>query len=348
MAESSEEKSQPGSQKKIRDARQKGQAAKSQDMVTAIVMLACTMCVAAYAAWVESAVRGLLDLTARLSTAPFHLAWPQIGARAVELVMGVTVPLLFVTVAVVALSNIAIMRGVLFSGEPVKPEFERIDPVSGVKRIFSMRSVIEFLKALFKVIALAFAFLVVYRQSLQMLMSSSTCGFECVEAAFFVLLKPLLITALIAFLLTGAADIALQRWLFNRDMRMTKSEQKREQKNMEGDPGIRRERQRQRRVQSQASPHGLQHASIVIGDVGGWVIGLRYVRGKTRVPMVVFRAPPAQSADAIARSAAVGLPRSTDAALAANIARAATLGDPVPDRYFQAVADLLVASRVIG
>lgn len=348
MSDKSEEKSQPASDKKLRDARQKGQLSKSQDLVTGMVMLVCTLCVVVLIDGIHARVQQFLATVARVYVEPFATVWPRVQSEAFSLLIAATLPILVATVATVIVTNVAAMRGMVFTAEPIKPDVQHINPVAGFKRLFSMRSITEFLKTLFKLLVVAVALVIVYRLGLQALMESSRCGAACVYSSFLSLLTPLVVTALIAFLVVGAVDLLIQRWLFSREMRMTKSEQKREHKDMEGDPLIKRERRRLRQdFQTPGARLGLEQATLIVGQAGGWLVGLRYVRGQTPVPVVVFRAAPEQSSAVLARAAQLGLPLATDSELAEAIGKRTPPGVPVPDRYFQRVADLLVSARLI-
>lgn len=348
MADTSEEKSQPATDKKLRDARKKGQVAKSQDLVSGVVILLCTLCIAVLLPRARAQVEALIDLTANIYIEPFADVWPRLLDHAEQIVLGITLPVVAVTVAAVILTNIVTMRGVVFSVEPVKPDIKRIHPGEGFKRIFAMRNLIEFLKGLVKVVLLALAFYIVGRQALQALMESSRCGAGCIESTFYLVLKPLVFTVLAAFLLVGAVDVMMQRWLFGRDMKMSRSEQMRERKDVDGDPLIKRERQRQRReMQALATKLGLGRASLMIGIGGNWVVGVRYVRGETPVPVVVCRGSPEESVQLLAQAAPLGIAVWADAGLAEQIAKRSVAGDPVPENTFQAVADALVAHRLI-
>lgn len=348
MADTSEEKSQPATDKKLRDARKKGQVAKSQDLVSGVVILLCTLCIAVLLPRARAQVEALIDLTANIYIEPFADVWPRLLDHAEQIVLGITLPVVAVTVSAVILTNIVTMRGVVFSVEPVKPDIKRIHPGEGFKRIFAMRNLIEFLKGLVKVMLLALAFYIVGRQALQALMESSRCGAGCIESTFYLVLKPLVFTVLAAFLLVGAVDVLMQRWLFGRDMKMSRSEQKRERKDVDGDPLIKRERQRQRReMQALATKLGVGRASLMIGIGGNWVVGVRYVRGETPVPVVVCRGSPEESVQLLAQAAPLGIAVWADAGLAEQIAKRSVAGDPVPENTFQAVADALVAHRLI-
>lgn len=345
---SSEEKSLPASQKKLRDARRKGQVDNSTDMVTAMVMLAATLYLGYAAAQLVASLVGLFQLAAEAWQQPFALLWPRIQAKAGETLVELLLPLTAVTIVVSLLTNLAIIRGLVFSTEPLKPQFERINPVEGLKRIFSLRSLIELLKSLFKMIALGSAMLVIFRFALQMLMDIPQCGFDCIADGFLALLKPLVITALLAFMIVGGLDMLLQRWLFRRDQRMTKSEQKRERKDSEGDPLLKRERQRRRRdMHATGARQGIEHTSLLIGAPGDWMVGVRYVRGETPVPIVTCRAGPERSAELYADARGHHLPLLGQPALAARVAKRAGNGEPIPEGTFQAVADLLVEAKLV-
>ncbi|MFC3282206.1 EscU/YscU/HrcU family type III secretion system export apparatus switch protein [Litchfieldella rifensis] len=344
----SEEKSLPPSEKKLRDARKKGQVDKSSDMVTAIVMLGCTLYLVAQAGTIETRIRGLISLTTRLYQEPFDTVWPRLMAASVEVIMFSILPIILITIVAVILTNIIITRGMVFSVDPIKPKFERINPAEGFKRIFSARGIIEFIKSLIKMVSLTVAFVVVCRLALQMLMESSRCGFGCLEGVFLTLLEPLVITALVAFLVVGLLDVKMQRWLFQRDQRMTKTEHKRERKDMYGDPEIRRERRRQRRdIHSRSSQVGLQHALVMIGAAGDWVVGIRYVRGETPVPVMVCKAGPERSTKLLQEAKERHIPVVDNRELASRIGKRTGNGDPIPNDTFQSMADLLVAAKLI-
>jgi type III secretion protein U len=348
LGDTSEEKSQPATDKKLRDAREKGQVSSSQDLVSGLVILACTLCIAAVAPRAHAQVVALIDLTAQIYIEPFATVWPRLQETAEQLVLDITLPIVMVTMGVVILTNLVTMRGFIFSADPIKPEFKRINPVEGFKRIFSLRNFVEFIKGLIKVHLLGVAFYVIGRHSLQALMESARCGAGCIEPTFYLVLKPLVLTVLAAFLLVGLVDVLMQRWLFGREMKMTLSEQKRERKDTNGDPTIKGELQRQRQeMQALATKLGLVQASLIIGVAGDFVVGVRYVRGETPVPIVVCRATGKEGAQMLDDANALGIVEISDQTLAQKIAKRAVMGDPVPDNTFQAVADLLVAARLI-
>jgi type III secretion protein U len=346
--DTSEEKSLPASRKKLDDARKKGQVAKSQDLVAAVCLLAATLYVVMAYPGFAAQLDELFRVSERVYAEPFSALAPRLIELAVTILLDVMVPLLSVVSFAAILTNLVTMGGPVFSFETVKPKFDNVNPASGFKRVFSMRSVIEFLKALFKVAALAIAFIVVFRLGINAMMQAPACGLPCVYDTAIAVMEPLVITAIIVFLIVGLVDVLLQRQLFMREMRMTKTESKREHKDMEGAPEIKRERRRlSQEMSSGTIKLGLKNASILIGKPGVAVVGLRFVRGETPVPTLVCRAQGTPANVLMTGANLLGIPVVSDGALAKAILADAALGDPVPNDLFQPVADILVAAKLV-
>ena len=346
MSETSEEKTLPASDKKIEDARKKGQVFHSPDMVSGVIMLSCTIFLIYITPLMRVKIGALIEEASHIHDRHFAEVWYRLSTIAVQALLTATLPILFITIFAILITNVAVTRGFVFSIKPIQPEFDRINPATGVKRIFSLKSVVEFTKAIFKITTVTTAFVVVFEAGLKALFQSPACGGGCLEATFIAMIKPLAAIAVAAFLVIGFCDIFLQRWLFLREMRMTRTESKREQKDMEGDPLIRQERQRLRRG-GMGAKIGLKNAVILIGEPGAVLVGIRYVRGETPVPVVVCRALGAETIEMYGRAGHFGIPLSSDEDLARQIANLAAIGDPVPERAFQPVANALVAKGLI-
>lgn len=349
--DSSEEKTEPGSDKKLRDAREKGQVAKSQDMITALVVLVCTVYLSMAAPGMAVRAIELFDKVAESLASPnqpFEDRWRGIVAQALDVLLSATFPLFLLIVFVVFLGNVLIIKGIVFSVEPIKPDIKRIDPVGGFKRLFSLRNLVEFIKALLKVTVLGVAFFLVYRRSLPFLLGAPSCGADCLLASFNYLFVPIAFTAILAFFLTAVLDLLLQKWLFARDMRMSHSEVKRERKDMDGSPEIRKERHRQRMaMQAGSTARGEHMASVMLGSEKSWIVGLRYKRGETKVPVLVYVVPPDQAPSFWAQRHGKDMPHVYDPVLAGDLARQCSMGEPVPERYFGRVAEILVKVGLI-
>lgn len=349
MSDASEEKSLPASDKKLRDARDKGQVAKSKDLVTGFGLLAGVLYLAYAAAGARDRIEALfLLVTHRIHVDPFDEVWPVVVRAAFETVLSLIVPLLAVMLGAIVLASVISMKGVVFSVTPVIPDFKRVNPGEGFKRIFSLRSVVELVKSLVKIVALGTAFCIVIRSELPDLMRSSTCGASCQIATLLAMTRPLVATAVIVFLVVGLADHFIQKWMFGRDMKMTKSEVKRERRDSEGDPTIlRRRKELRQETGKHGARGGAQAATLMIGAPGCWTVGIRYVRGETPAPVVVSRSAPEEASALLDLAVAAGTVIRRDDALSTLIARAARAGEVVPQKSFQQVADLLVSAGLI-
>jgi type III secretion protein U len=346
MTEESEQKSLPASEKKLRDARVKrGQVAHSKDLVAGIGLL--VMLGFLFFAWsgIRDRILQLLDAVTTATAQPFAQSSQQAVGVAVEALVVTSLTLAVVVVVTVLAVGMAATGGPIFSFELVKPKFEHINPVQGAKRIFSLRNLVEFAKGIIKIVCLTAAFWLVLRGSLRPLFHIPACGEACLAPVVLAVLQPLAATAAIVFVVIGLVDVLLQRQLFLRDMRMTRTEYKREQKDMEGDPLIRRERRRiHRRVLTSQVRTGLRHAVIVVAH-GDEIVGVRYRAGETPIPMVVSKGRGEVGRRQLAEARELGIPVVDNAALAAGLAAGHKIGDMIQREFFVPVAEILFKSK---
>jgi type III secretion protein U len=347
MGNENEEKSLPASQKKLRDARRKGQVPHSRDLVSGVTLT--LMLIYLWLTWPALGDR-LVELV-NIVSGDADLPFAETASRAVrlslELLLSTSLPLLAILVVGDFVAGIAGTLGPAFSFEPLKPKFERINPAEGLKRIFSARNVVEFIKSAVKVAVLGTAFFVVLRGALQSLFEIPVCGVWCLTTESVQAAKPLAAIAAVTFLAIGLFDVLIQRQLFLRDMRMTRTENKRERKELEGDPLIRRERRRHRVLQVTGGMVnvGISRAVIAIMH-GNRVVGIRYRMGETPVPFVVCRADGEAGVAMLAELRERGIPIVDDADFVAALAARHRPGDMVEADLFSAVARALVGAGI--
>jgi type III secretion protein U len=342
----SEQKSLPASDKKLRDARKKGQVSSSRDLISGFGLLAMILYLLLVWPMLRDHVLALVDLVSRLSVEPFGTAWRMALPVSLQLLWIAIAPAIAILILTSIIAGMIGSYGPVFSFETIKPNFEHINPAAGLKRIFSMRNAVEFAKGVFKVAVLGTVFFFVLRAWLQSMFHAPNCGEHCIVPLLIDALKPIVAVAILAFIAIGILDTGLQRWLFLRDMRMTKTEQKRERKDIEGDPLILGERRRERQRQSRMVGRlGLPAASVLIaGD--DQVAGLRYHRSQAPLPMIVLKAR-GERANAIrAEASQLGIPVVEDATLAAALVERHAPGDHLRQEYFTEVAQILVSQNL--
>lgn len=347
MKETSEEKSLPASDKKLRDARKKGQVSSSRDLISGFGLLTMIIYLLFYWPTIRDQTIALVDLVGRLPAEPFAGAWRVALETTVSILWLTILPAVGILVLTSIVIGIVGTLGPVFSFETVKPNFEHINPVSGLKRLFSMRSVVEFAKSLVKVVLLGTVLFFVLRSWMRDLFQAPTCGEECLTPLILAALKPIIAIAALAFIIIGITDVSLQRWLFRRDMRMTKTEMKRERKEQEGDPQIRGKLRRDRQEMARLSVKvGLPQSTVVIASPD-FLAGLCFDRKKAPVPVIVAKARNEHVSDLRKQAHSLGIVVIDDASLAEMLVERHGLGDPIKQNLFPAVAGILVANNLV-
>ena len=341
MADESEEKNLPASQKKLTDARRKGQTSNSKDLVSGFTMLAATLYLLYQWPMMRDRLVELIDLVSNSTDRPFAETWPRAVYGTIDVLVMTTVPLLVLVFAVAVVMGMAATGGPVFSFESVKLQFDHISPMKGAKRIFSSKNVIEFAKSLVKVVVVTVAFWTVLRGYIPPLFQTPSCGEGCLGQMVISTLQPLAVTAVIAFVVIGILDMPLQRHLFLKEMRMSLTEKKKEMKEMEGNPQIKAERRRlQFMFAAKKVRKGVRHAAVVVAQEDR-VVGLLYHREEEPVPLICSKARGQAGDDMVAEARRLGIPVVEDAALV-DVLIPNAVGDRIPQDAFTDVARLLV------
>jgi len=337
----SEEKNLPASQKKLKDARRKGQTSNSKDLVSGFTMLAAVLYLLYQWPMIRDRLVELIDVVSTATERPFTEAMQRAVYGAVEVLLMTTVPLLVVVFAVAVVMGMAATGGPVFSFESVKLQFDHISPMKGAKRIFSTKNVIEFGKSLAKVVVLTAAFWTVLRGFIGPLFQTPSCGEGCLGQMVVSTLQPLAVTAVIAFVIIGVLDMPLQRHLFLREMRMSLTEKKREFKEQDGNPLIKAQR---RRLQSMFAKKkvrkGVRHAAFVVAQEDR-VVGLLYHREEAPVPLICSKGRGRAGDEMVAEARRLGIPVVEDASLV-DLLIGHAIGKSIPQDAFTDVARLLV------
>ncbi len=345
MQEQTEQKSLPASVKKLRDARRKGQVSHSRDLVAGFTLTATLIYLLFTLPVLGDHLQKLVDLVSQAANRPFAETWRHAVSVAVGIIVLVSLPLVAIIVVTALVSGMAGTFGLVFSFDPVKPRFDHINPAEGLKRIASLRNVVEFAKAAIKVVVLTAAFWLVLRGAIQPLFEVPSCGETCLSQTALAAFKPLAATAMVAFVAIGLLDLLVQRQLFLRDMRMTRTESRREVKDLEGDPLIRGERRRMRTqlTTTRQVRVGLRHAVIAVFH-DDQIVGLRYRPGETPIPVVVCKGSGAAGMRMLGEARQLGIPVVDNATLVAALLARHAVGDTVVSDLFQPMAETLVAA----
>jgi type III secretion protein U len=344
----SDEKTEEPTDKKLEDAREKGQSTKSPDVNAAAGLLAMTVCMAAASAASAEHLRQL-----------FQIVWDhglqagsgdEVMALSFELLkegLWIVLPYLAASVAVGLVVSFA-QVGLVISFEPLMPDFDKVNPASGLKKLFSIRSVIDLLKMMAKAIAIGWVAYLIIMGLLSLLIGSSLQSPQMIgELAWRAMLK-LMGASVIVFIVIGPVDWGIQKWLFIRDQRMSKDEVKREYKEMEGDPLIKGQRRQLAHELLNSDPKAkVPQANVVVTNPTHYAVALRYVPGETPLPIVLAKGVDAEAARIreIAEAHRVPIVANPPLARALYLVR---LDDPIPEPLFEAVAAVLRWVALVG
>jgi type III secretion protein U len=345
--ESSQAKTEPPTQKRLRDLRRKGQVAKSPD-VSATVAIIVGVCFFVFAGnFIMDRIERVLDTAA---SADFRAlmdpqALSQWTAQMLLEVVWITLPIIVVLVVVAAVTSF-IQVGPVFASEQVTPKLERIDPIAGIKRLFSIRTFVELCKLFVKAALLTAVIWLTARHALPALLQSHWLRVEGLLPLALRLLKTLCWFAIAAFIAVAAFDLWFQKWEFLRRNRMSIEEVRREHKEVEGDPLMRHRRKQLHREAVEVSMLGnVRRANVVVVNPTHIAVALFYEAGETDLPLVVAKGE-GELARAIRKIAEEeGIPIMHDVDLARRLRSDAPVDQYIPEELIEPVAAVLRWAR---
>lgn len=273
---------------------------------------------------------------------------PALLSAAVLMLSPVVRPLLLLFAAVFLLVLLfeIVQTGFVFSAQPFKPDFNRLNPASGLKRLFSLRLLIETAKNIAKLfVYTAIAWLVV-RGVLRTGIGSIADAQGVAKVLKSAGLK-LLSTFVLGAILFAAVDQVLARWQFIKKMRMDRRELRQEAKEREGEPRMKQKRKQLHREFAKASQslRGLKGADVLITNPTHIALALKYTPGVSQAPKVVSMGVN-QIAQRLKRAAFLyGIPIIENRVLARELYRKSVLGGSIPEHCYKPVADIYNALR---
>jgi flagellar biosynthesis protein FlhB len=344
VAEDSDlERTEPASPRRLEQAREEGDVPRSRELATCTVLLA-----AGLGMWFtgEGLVRRLNSMLAsslsleREQAFDFSLLLMRIVPGLSDVLIGLA-PLAAILM-LVAVGSPLLIGGWLFSTKALMPNFARLNPMSGLGNMFSMRALVELVKAIGKTLLVgAIAWLVISSQTEEMLSLSG----EPLHTGWAHLGR-LLLTGFIA-IVSGLVVIALidapyQMWHYANKLKMTREEVRQESKESDGDPMVKaRIRQLQREMAKRRMMAEVPTADVVVTNPTHYAVALKYTEGKMRAPTVVAKGADEVAAKIreIATEHKVAMLEAPP--LARALYRHAELGDEIPATLYTAVAEVL-------
>ncbi|MFZ5648351.1 MAG: flagellar biosynthesis protein FlhB [Bacillota bacterium] len=343
MAESGQEKTEQPTPRKLQEARKKGQVAKSKDLSAAVVLMAAVgvFFVMAQGA-VASLERHLTWYFSNIFSFGFpdkHLPWILLESL-IEISL-IFAPVFLITIVFAVLGNV-MQSGIFLSPEAVMFKLERINPLEGLKRIFSVNSLVELVKSVIKVSivgVVSYLVAVKYIPVLLMVYYKNPVQ-ELLEIADVIIVVAAAGGG--SYLVLALADYYYQRFDFLKRMRMTKQEIKDEYKQTEGDPQIKGWiRKRQREIVLNRIRQEVPKATVVVTNPIHYAVALKYEEGVTGAPVVVAKG----AGDIALRlkdiAAKNSVPVIENPPLARSLFKQVDIGREIPVELYQSVAEVL-------
>lgn len=344
MAEQEQDRSEPASPFKLREAKRRGNVAKSMDLNSLLVVAALLVCLQL---WAGGAAEG----QARLSRVLFLQAgalgfsasqvWHWLGAAVGQSLL-LLAPLFGAVMLAGALSNL-LQHGPVFSTQPLKPDFKRIHPATGFKRIFSKRALFELGKNLLKLGLFSWMLYLTLRDLVPVLVQMLFAQPRAYGAPVLQQVAGLVFRLLLLMLAVSLLDLLFTRWEYADRLRMSRREVKDEHKQREGDPKVKariRELQNELRSKSRAL-RNIPKSDVVITNPTHLAVALVYRHGEMAAPAIVAKGSGelVEKMKTVARRSGVTIVENR------RLARALwrlDLHDTVPEAHFAEVARILV------
>jgi type III secretion protein U len=338
------EKTEKATPKKLRDARKKGQVAKSQDFPSAftfVVSLSVTLLSAGY---LYQMLGGYIISMFRLSgdhNLDLQNSAAGIFSQAIMVIFNTSMPILILTSIVGVIVSFLIV-GPMFSLESMKPDIKKLNPVTNIKNMFKFKTIFELLKSILKITgALILIYSVVY-SSIPEIVATAALPVLGSAIVFSHFLVQVCLRVGIFFLAIAVFDLVFQKRNFAKEMKMEKFEVKQEFKDTEGDPHIKsKRRQTAQEIAYQEGAAAVKRAKAVITNPIHIAVAVEYHSETEPAPRIVTMGK-GTVADLIVKMAhEFGVPIMRNVNLAQILFEKGKISDYIPEETYQAVAEIL-------
>jgi type III secretion protein U len=340
--------------KKLQDARKKGQVAKSKDLTSTVELLAWTALFLLATATAAHEIAALFNASLTSIAQPFANGAPALGTMASRTLLFITA-LALLPVAAIGIVTEYLQAGPVFATDKLKPKLDNLNPVEGVKRMFSADNAVELAKSLAKTLLLiAIGWFVVVgalpalAKLLALAANEAVPSAGAVAAALGELTRSVLIGTVAAFVLVALLDLVWQRHSFTKKMRMSRRDMRQEIKESEGDPYVKQQRLQAHQEWTQRNAQqAARQANVLVVNPTHVAIAIDYDREDCPVPTVS-----AKGEDHVARAMReaaeeAGVPIVRNVELARDLLARGAVGAIVPADLFDIVAEVILWAREV-
>lgn len=250
-------------------------------------------------------------------------------------------PVFLAAIVIALVSNIS-QVGFMFTLEPLKPSWERLNFIKGLQKIFSTRTLVELAKNTAKISVVGLVVFTVVRNKIVSLFALSNLDISSIVLQGKNILFSIALAVVITYLVIAIFDLIYQRYDYKKNMRMTRQEVKDEYKQTEGSPEVKaKQKEMQRKLSTRRMMEEVPKATVVITNPTHFAVAIRYERKEMPAPMVV-----AKGADLLAERIKElakdhQIPIVENKPIAQFLYREVEIGEAIPNELYQAVAEIL-------
>lgn len=337
-------KTEKATPKKRKDERKKGNVFSSKDINTVVSLLFVFYTIKIMFPMIYKRIIGLMHmyLNGISEIKNFTITTGhEVLVNCIVTVAVIMVPIFMVSI-LAAIVGTGVQTRFLFSKDSLKPKFNRLNPLEGIKRIVSLKSFMEVLKGLIKISIIGYILYLFFKDRTSDIAKTLFLGIEASTSYVLNAAMSMVYMVCIVFVFIAAFDFLYQRWDYERQIKMTKQEIKEEYKQMEGDPKIKGKiKELQRKMAMSRMMQAVPDADVIIRNPTHYAVALKYDIEKDRAPYVVAKGQDELALRIVKVAEENGVYVTENRELTRAIFAIAPINSEIPLEYYGAVAEIL-------
>ncbi|MGM0501134.1 MAG: flagellar biosynthesis protein FlhB [Bacillota bacterium] len=337
------EKTEDPTPKKKKEAREEGQVAESKELNTALTLLFSFIALLFVMPYI---VKEIMRFITKAYTQYFSMELTLLNFNNLILeimlfILKLIAPI-FSTVIVIGVLSSILQIGFLFSPKIITPDFSKLNPIQGFKQMFSIKSLVELVKSVVKIIIVILISYFTIKGVLPKLLTLIYSDARRVMALLGELSFDLGIRVSLVFLVLGIVDLFYQQWQHKEDLKMSKKEVEEERKQSEGNPEIKSQRkQKQQEMAQKRMMQDVPEADVVITNPTHFAVAIKFDLDDMEAPIVVAKGQGelAKKIKEVAQESEIEIVE--EKPLARALYRMVEIGEEIPPELYQAVAEIL-------
>lgn len=329
--------------KKLKDARKKGQVAKSNDLNGGLSLLVFAVAASFLGGYIFKNLyfylKNTLSLNLNISLTESLLR--NLAVKNILTYLSLFLPVAAIAIVVGVIGNL-LQTGFMFIGEPLKPDFNRLNPMQGFKNIFSKKSMMTLGKNILKLVLVFYMTFNNLKENINKILSSGDIGLKRLFFFFLQLLKTLTFNIVVVIFVLGIVDFVIEKYSFKKSMMMTKDELKEEYKQMEGNPEVKQARkQRQRELAMSRMMRDVEESTVIVTNPTHIAVAIRYDSEKDKAPVLMAKGVELIAERIKEKAREKDIPIIENKPVARAVYKDVKIGKSIPAELYQVMAEIL-------